>query len=266
MKNSSMTTRILWLVYLCVLGMLLPHTAWAFRNWEPEISPVFFNGFTHADLVAWFGAFAFESAIAVLTHKLAKHIEDTPKGKKWHVKFLYRYMNPIAFGLLMSTFLSALANLAHAVQFGRSLVIFSEWGIPSGFYSLAFGGTLPLISLVFARVLSNVVDDESGPNPILEEANRKTTELRNQLKDSERQLRIAEDKARIAEERFGAVSDLVKHLFADDKRQRILFARRQWPQLPNSAIAIIADASPAHVSEVLKYSQDILEGQGSGPG
>ena len=41
-------------------------------------------------------------------------------------------------------------------------------------------------------------------------------------------------------------------LFAAEKRQRILAVSEQWPRLPASAVAIIADASPSYVSEVLK--------------
>ena len=258
-NNRSFTTLVLWVVYAGVLGVLLPHTAWAFRLFEPEDSPIILYGLTWADLISFFAAFAFEAAIAVLTHKLAKHIETTPKGKsKWN-KLQYRYANPISFGLLIATMLSALANLAHAVEFGRAMEIFTRWGIPSALYAVAFGGILPAVSLIFARVLSNVVEDEEGPNPLVEAANSKLTEVRSQLRETEKNLREAESRARTAEERFGAVSDLVKHLFGEDKRQRILFAHKQWPQLPNAAIAIISDASPSHVSEVLKESVLVVE-------
>lgn len=247
------TTKILWLVYFLVLGMLLPHTAWAFRNFEPQANTSWKLGtFTSADLVAWFGAFAFESAIAVLTHKLSKHLETTPTRIKGGKRFAYQYLNPIGLGLMMATMLSALANLAHAVEFGRSLRIFVEWGIPQEVYAVAFGGVLPFVSLIFARVLSNVVETEEGPSPELIAANQAKDEFRRKWRDAEEKLRIAEAGRKTAEERFGAMGDLVKYLFSEDKRQRILFARQQWPALPNSAIAIVADASQSHVSEVLR--------------
>jgi hypothetical protein len=46
-----------------------------------------------------------------------------------------------------------------------------------------------------------------------------------------------------------------------DKRERILAAHRLWPRLPGAALAIIADASPSYVSEVLKAdtNTDTLE-------
>ncbi len=245
MTKRSFTTVILWIVYISLLLVLLPHTAWAFKNWEPAQSPM-------SSLVSYAAAFAFEAAIAVLTHKLARHIEETPKGKKGWAKTSYRYFNPISLGLVFATSLSVLANLAHAVEFGQTLKIFADWGIPQGFYSLAFGGTLPIVSLTFARVLSNVTDDEEAPNPELETLNNTIREIRRQLRDAEQRAKAAEDRANIAEQRFGAMGDLMNHLFGEDKRQRIIVSRRQWPQLPGSAIAIIAGASPAYVSETLK--------------
>lgn len=254
-NKQNFTTIILWCVYGSLLLVLLPHTAWAFRNWEPEEAIVIYGEFTSANLVSYVAAFAFEAAIAVLTHKLAKHIEETPKGKRGWARFSYRYLNPISIGLIVSTIVSALANLAHAVEYGRTLKIFADWGIPSVLYSLAFGGVLPLVSLTFARVLSNVVEDEEAPNPELMQANEQIKNLRSQLRESESKAKAAEERARIAEDRFGAMGDLVKHLFGEDKRQRIIITRKQWPQLPGAAIAIITEASPAYVSEVLKDVQ-----------
>ena len=256
-----MTTLVLWLVYAGLLLVLLPHTAWAFKNWEPPESQavVLAGSFTSSDLVSYIAAFAFESAIAALTHKLAKHIETTPKKKLWYEKAIYRYLNPIAFGLVIATAVSALANLAHAVQFGQQLKIFTEWRIPFALYSIAFGGVLPFVSLIFARVLSNVTDDEEGPNPAMEEAKAIIAELRAKVKAAEVQAKTAEQRAQAAEDRFAALGDVVKYLFGPDKRQRIVFARRTWQNLPASAIAVIAEASPSYVSEVLKDSDQLID-------
>lgn len=275
--KTSFTTYVLWVVYLALLAVLLPHTAWAFGSMEPESSRI----------TKWIAAIAFESAIAVLTHKLAKHIEATGKIKAPWKKFSERYLNPFALGLAMATLVSALANLAHAVEFGQPLQIFSQWGIPQEVYSVAFGGILPFVSLIFARVLSNVVESEDGPNPEVEEAkarireaNRKAAEAEQRAKVAEQQVKALQDeteaKARdveaqaralvadaerrvqLAEERFGAAGDLMRMLFSDDKRQRIL-AIKQWrPQLSGNAIAVIAEASPAYVSEVLRES-DVID-------
>lgn len=299
-----LTTKILWAVYICLLAALLPHTAWAFRQFEPGESASLIGSFTWADLVSYVVAFAFEAAIAALTHKLAKHIEEKSKkiGKKsrWE-KFEAFYLNPFALGLGVATVVSALANYAHAVEFGRSLAVFGGSSIWQTAYSVAFGGALPFVSLIFARVLSNVVDIEDAPNPELEAAKVSNAELRKQLRESEQRARVsedrarsteekfnesegrvkvteeqlrltegrlneterllklsedrirsAEDRARIAEDRFGAIGDLVKFLFGEDKRQRIIAARQQWPQLPNSSVAIIASSSPSYVTEVLR--------------
>ena len=275
-NKTSFTTLGLWAVFVALLIALLPHTAWAFRQYEPMESPALLGSFTWADLISYVLAFAFEAAIAVLTHKLAKHFETMPKKIKslegWHgewERFSYRYMNGFMFGLIITTCVSGMANLAHAVQFGQSLAIFDSLGISANIYSFAFGGVLPLVSLTFANVLSNVVEDEEAPNPLLVKANDvlkesrkqlRDTELRakaneeefrKQLKDAELRVNASEEGKRLAEDRFAAMGDLIRYLFGEDKRQRIIAARKQWPELPNSAIAIIAGASPAYVSETL---------------
>lgn len=287
----DITTRLLWFVYIGLLLVLLPHTAWLFGQFEPvegnttaifglSLLTVNIGGFT-----AWAGAFAFEAAIAVLTHKLAKHLESQPKRlpvppkiyywsdhyfelSGWP-KFSYRYINAYSFGLLLAVTVSALANLAHSVEFGRPLAIFAQWGLEAKLYQFAFGGVLPIVSLLFARVLSNVVENEESPNPELDETKKTFGEFRKQAKETERDLRalivewqgktneaerranVAEQQAHDAETRFAAAGDIFAHLFAEEKRQRIIAARQMWPSLPVSSVAIIAQTSPGYASDVL---------------
>jgi multisubunit Na+/H+ antiporter MnhC subunit len=264
-EKKSVTTYVLWAVFLSLLAVLLPHTAWAFRKFEPsgeDAFTLFEIGtltITNSDLVSYVAAFAFEAAIAVLVHKLSEHITNTPrsiKSKKdnWtplRIAF-YHYVNPISFALMIVTIVSALANLAHAVEYGQTLRIMEQWGISLKVYTFAFGAILPVLSLTFARVLSDVTEDEAEESPELTKAKQSEIDLRRQLRESELRLKAAEERARTAEEKFGAMGDLAKHLFAEDKRQRIVFVRQTWPELKNSAIAVITQTSESHVSETLK--------------
>lgn len=237
--------RILWAVYLSLLGVLLPHTAWTFQNFEPQ------NKTGAIGLVAWTAAFAFEASIAALTHKLSIHIEHTPKRLTPSGKFQYRYLNAYSLGLVASIAVSSMANLAHAVEFGRPMAIFTEWNIPFSIYALAFGAVLPLVSLIFARVLSNVVETEGEEDPAFIEAKAAIADLRRQLRESEAQRKTAEDACSRAEARFASTGGLLTKLVSDDKRERIIAAHTLWNRLPGSAIAIISEASPSYVSEVL---------------
>lgn len=262
MKIKSWTTAILWIVYLFLLIVLLPHTAWAFRAFEPDHSWTIYGDFTSADLVSYVGALAFESAIAVLTHKLSTHIEQTEKAARKlgeAARLWLRYGNAYFLGLLISTVVSSLANLAHAIEFGSRLKIFAEWNIPSEIYSVAFGAILPFVSLLFARVLSEVNESESEEDPAVAEIRTTLGEVRSKMREAEARARSAEQsrtdaeaRAKLAEDRFGAAGDLMRALLADDKRERILAVRKQWPALPGSAIAVMVDASPSYVSEVVK--------------
>lgn len=269
MPIKDLTTKLLWAVFIALLGVLLPHTAWLFSSFEPA-DGWRIGGYS---AIAWAAAFAFESAIAVLVHKLAQHWEKTPKRlanpKTIPLsleRFAYRWLNEYMAGLIAATCVSALANLAHAVEYGQALAIFASWGIPAGLYQIAFGGVLPLVSLLFARVLSNESVTEDAIDPALEEAKRLLAELRAQLRSIEAQLRsteanLAESEAsrRAAEERFLAAGDLFARLFAQEKRQRIVAARQQWPQLTAAAIAVITGCSPSYVSDTLKEIEEVAQ-------
>lgn len=252
--KTSITTKILWGVYISLLAVLLPHTAWAFNKFEP-VSTLTFFGISTSVITSWLAALTFEAAIGTLTHKLSERINATPKGKRGWARFVWQYVNGFSFMLISATLISMAANLAHAVEFGSSLVIFTAWGIDPVVYSVAFGGALPLVSLGFANVLSNVTDTEDLPNPEFTALMEREKTVRSQLRESEQHRRAAEDRANIAEQRFDAMGDMVRRIFGEDKRERILAARRQWVGLPNSAIAVIAESSPAYVSEVLSKSE-----------
>lgn len=236
-RNINLTNVILWVVYLALLLVLLPHTAWLFARFEAgaEISPT-----------AWAAAFAFEAAIAVLTHKLAKHIEETPNHKNAWKRFTVRYLNAFSVGLIMAVGVSALANLAHAVEFGQPLKIFAEWGIEPKFYQLAFGAVLPIVSLLFARVLSNVSESEPQANDESETVRR----LRKRLRETEQQFQASEQRASQAEQSLSEFAGLR----SGSKADRILAAHQIWPDLPQRSVAVVASSSLSHVSEVLANS------------
>ena len=246
------TTVILWIIYLFLLGVLLPHTAWAFRAFEPAQSPVIVGAFTYADLVSYIAALAFEAAIAVLTHKLAEHIgqADVRRKSGWD-KFKVRYLNAFSLGLVVSTVVSSLANLAHAIEFAQPLAIFAAWGIPLELYAVAFGGVLPFVSLLFARVLSNISETEADEDPALAELRESVRTLTRDLRQARKETMEAEARAQNADARFEAAGDIMRALVDGDKRERILAVRRQWPQLTGNAIAVITQSAPSYVSEVI---------------
>ncbi len=246
------TNRILWGIYICLLLVLLPHTAWLFGRFEPDT--------TFGTVTGWAGGLAFEAAIAVLTHKLAVHIGATPKRLGRWKRIEYQYINAYSGGLLVSLIVSALANLAHAVEYGQSLAIFARWGIPEGVYQVSFGAVLPMVSWLFARVLSNVSESEAETDPALEAAKTELAEAKRKLREAERERSIAEAERAAAEQRFAAAGDLLAGIFAAEKRQRILAVREKWPKLPPGAIAIIAETSPGYVSDVLKETAEVVDG------
>lgn len=234
-----MINKVLWIIYISLLAVVLPHTEWAFRQFEPG---------AQSSITSWAAAFSFEAAIAALTHKLAKHIEQTPKKYKGFPKFKFRYLNSYSLGLMFSLGISTMANLAHAVEFGGTMLIFAKWSIPFGVYAFAFGAVLPVVSYTFANVLSNVVETESDEDPALLELRTANLSLRKSLHESEQSRKQAEA-------RFEAMGDIFIKLASADKRERIIAASQRWPTMTGASIALLCDSSAAYVSEVLNQKQ-----------
>ena len=178
----------------------------------------------------------------------------------WLRRLSYQYLNAYSAGLLVAVGVSILANFGHAVEYGQDFAtpaqgrycVFDRYNVPPLLYSLAFGGILPLVSLMFARILANTAEAEFEVNPELTQAKQTIRKLRSDLEETKEHFAETEARANAAEQRFAAAGELVARLFAEEKRQRILAAAEHWPELPASSIAIITSASPGYVSEVLK--------------
>lgn len=227
-----MINKLLWLIYLSLLAVVMPHCAWAFASFEPPTAI--------GQATAWCAAFAFEAAIAVLTHKLAGHIRSVKSGKR---KFRRRYLNAYASGLLVAAGVSTLANTAHAIEYSKPLLIFGSGSALPGLYSIAFGAILPIVSVLFARVLSGVVD-EGAVDPDLTAAKEVNKKIRSQLREVQSDLEKSQ--ANIAA--FGDVAEL----FGDTASARIQTAIEIWPDEAQVFYAKVAGCSPSTVSQVLK--------------
>lgn len=237
---------ILWLVYILLLAVLLPHTAWAFGQFESMETDSF--GIPWGTVVAWAAAFAFECTIAVMTHKLAKHIERAPNAKRWKVRLARRYANAYFGGLMLAWGVSSLANLAHLVEFGQPMVVFATWGIPAWVYSVALGAALPTLSLLFALVLSSSIEADVTEDEIDEALNAvKATERAAKRETVKLQNKLDELRRRFSD---------YEPLYGTDRKARILAASRLFPDLSGAGIAIVAQASTGYVSEVLRNGRE----------
>lgn len=236
---------LFYIIYLALLGVLLPHTAWAFSRFQEAVG---WGGHKNA-ILAWALAIVFEGTIFAITYHLKGLIEKSSRMKQktdelriafaWR-KFSSAWVNEFGFLLLFTSGVSALANFSYAVEFGQSFLAFDRYGMPRIIYELAFGGTLPVVSVVFARILADTAEAEQE---------RADGEL--EAKKGERaanktsaRLRIERDKLRIAQTHYEALSDSLA-------KDRIRAARILWPDESQAKIAGRAGASPSTVSEVL---------------
>lgn len=242
LKKQINITNLFWLIYLALLGVLLPHTAWAFNRFQEGTEQ-------NISWMAWSLAGVFELAVFAFTHMIKSRIEKSHRLRQKEVeqwlefawrRFATAYLNIFGLGLLFTSGVSALANFAYAVEFARFFAIYTEYSFPPLLYELAFGGILPIVSFLFARILAESVNAEDDRDEALEAAKRAEREAR---RSEERLRRELEDvRKRFAE---------FETLYAEQARERILAAKRLWPNIPNSGIAVIADTSAGYVSDVL---------------
>jgi len=276
-NNLFSVSSVLWIVFLALLASLLPHTAWAFDQFEPTDVERWTMFGTTATPVAWLFALSFETAIAALTHTLKTHIEARRKSSfnlerarmpwylQWWPLFSYRYMNAYSAGLFAAWLLSTLANLAHAVEYGGRMAIFDKWGVPFGFYALAFGAVLPSISLVFARVLSSVREAEQEDDPAFAKMKEDMKEAKAAIRLAEQQTKATEQQANTtirslekelyeSEQRYKAVGDVVRYLFGQDMalKERIRGVRMTFPNLSQNGIAQLLGCSVSTVNDALQ--------------
>lgn len=223
-KRINKQTVLLWSIYLCLLAVLWPHTAWAFAQFEPPTQT--------GIITAWLAAFFFEAVIAALTHKESIVIRSR---RAWHKKIA----NPYAIGLLIAVGVSTMANMAHAVEYGGSLEIFGGYAWPFVMYAVGFGAILPLASLVFAWVLSGEEFSEQVND-------NEATQLRKDLSGVQRELAIANRQAG----RYAA-------LMSENKKHRILAAAEIWPDNSITFYEQVTGASRAYISETLKNGRDV---------
>jgi uncharacterized membrane-anchored protein YhcB (DUF1043 family) len=90
------------------------------------------------------------------------------------------------------------------------------------------------VSQALKNALARVSDREQELNTVTEKLNT----AKEQVNSMERELNM--------------LGGEVKYLFSEDSRERILYIKRTWNELPNTSIAIMAGVSPGRVSQVLK--------------
>jgi signal transduction histidine kinase len=253
----------LWMVYISILAVIAPHTQWMFAQLEPAANI----------WVSWLAAIGFEAAIFVVTHLLVDHIERRKAGTfnfeksrlrssfQWWPAFRYRWLNVYTMLLALACGVSAGANLIHAVQYAQPLKIVTDWGVPSAVITVAFGGILPLVNLLFAAVIADVDDAEGVTDPAVEKAKEETKAAKVETKqaraaqlEAERARMDAEQRVNESEQRYRALGDVVRFLFSHTEplHERIRFTRKTFPQLSQNGISQILGCSVSTVNEALK--------------
>lgn len=178
MEQFFSVKTVAWIVYGSLLLVLLPHTAWAFSLFEGDLHTVFPWWGVDSHPVAWMGAIVFEASIAVLTHKLAGHIESVPNHQDVWKRLRKRYLNAYTVGLLVALAVSGLANTLHAYHYRDTEVIPDQF---MWLYIAAFGSVLPVFSFFFAWVLTDLADVGEDPDKlrrVLDTAKKSLANLR----------------------------------------------------------------------------------------
>ena len=295
-KIKITNTHLFWAVYLAFLLVLLPQEAWTIGQGQDQTGAQWTILGVSASPLAWLLAAAFSLSIAIVTHRLNAHWLNMPKWrlptlaenatdeqKKQHAAkardhrrkvFSYRWLNVYALALIVSMFISAIANLMHVVQFtNHSLLIFSSYPWSMAVYQGIFGLALPAVSFVFARVLSTMQETEQEEDPAfakakadLKEANSTIRSLEQAIRDAEQRysatIREIEKRLEDSEQRYRAVGDVIRWLFGKDEqlRDRIRGIRTTFPNLSQNGIAQLIGCSVSTVNDALQgYQIEIPE-------
>ena len=236
MKTNNTKFRVLFILLLIVL---MPHTAWWFSQFESTEVGLF--GVKWGVVFSWIGAFAFEGAIYAFTEKLSEHIGSAGSSTKWFTRIRKRYFNIYTIGLALTCAVSIMANKSHALVFGEGSPVFTILNITPEQGSVLAGGILPICSLLFAWVLSTDRDTEQVENEELMQANSKIRELNKTVRELNQKMQAANQFA---------------FLGSANKTEVITEANRLWPELNNTALQVISEASKSHVSTTLASNKN----------
>jgi len=206
-NGGGMIKFLFYLIYVALLGVLLPHTAWAFSRFQ-EVEGWYGQKNT---ILAWALAIVFELTIFAITYHLKGLIEKSSRMKQkadelrlafaWR-KFSSAWVNAFGLLLLLASGVSALANFSYAVEFGQPFLAFTRYELSPTIYELAFGGILPIVSLIFARILADTAEAEETRTTGEQEAKKGERKANKDLV----RVRIERNKLRIAQTHYEAVS------------------------------------------------------------
>lgn len=243
MKPKLTSTFILWIIFLALLAVLLPHTAWWFSQFQdPRPMDLFGWSIYPGKITAWFAATVFEGTIAAYTHKLAQHIESLPNYKDARKKFTERYLNAYGTILLIAWLVSTIANYAYALEFATPVKLFTDTGLPVQVGAAISGGILPLCSLLFARALSNVQETDPEQTDAEREADKK-------LREANRVNRELNTENQRLNETIRKVNVLRTIFDADaSAAERVTLAHQTFPDASQTSLSQILNMSKATVN------------------
>lgn len=236
---SDRTYKILWGAFLFLLVVLLPHTAWYFG--QAEDTRVYMIGGYAVQLgkvTAWAAAAAFESAVAIFTHLLAKHIESVKvRGLIWWQKVWKQYGNVYTVALGAALLVSISANYKHAFVFSQDVYV-----------AITTGGILPVCSFLFARALANRTESEHEPDEGDREANIKLREANKRVRE------LSEDVRRLSDE-LNKMGDYRTVFDVNaDAAERIRRAVVLWPEVSQNALSQVLNISKSYVNDVVRQN------------
>ncbi len=243
---------------ILVLASVMPHVAWMFDTFEPEDGVDFLG-------VAWRLAFAFEVTTAFLVHKSSEYA-NAQKGvrrgtEEELVSYLYRQVestwkkltNPYFFGLVLFSFISGLANTAHAYEYQDNTVrIYELYPQLKYLYLIMFGTALPIASILFANILSVV---ESAEEESINDYKRLSTDykalrkIHNDLKDSlEKTIQELKDKYKKLEK--------LALLINGSKADKVKILLQLNPKASNKSVSEFAGCTEGYVYKVKSGESD----------
>lgn len=214
------------ILFILILAVLLPHTAWWFEQFEPNT----------AKWVTWVAAVAFEGAVYAFTEKVAERITAASRIRSFWKRVAKQYVHPYSLGLFIVTAVSIQANRSHAIVFGSSSPVFDVLNMSVQSGSLWAGAVLPVCSLLFAWVLSQESHTEHEVNEDVQRLETKNKELNRELKRMYKLVQTGNEWMTLG---------------SDNKTQRVSTLHKLRPDLNKAELAKFANVSKSLVSTTL---------------
>jgi hypothetical protein len=211
-KQINLGTAVIWLVYVALLVVMLPHTQRAAARFEPENIIGAVSSFAFA--------LVFELAYIVFMHGQVEHLKQNRRARANEAKshHLWRkWGTAYSAALLVALIITFLANTWHTTSSVDSQNVYDVS------MAFVFGAVLPVMSILFASILARVdtfeIKIESDLNQQIAKLNRELGKVNQQNDKLTQQIQELNQRESLPPQLNPFASDLIQYIGGGEMSQ-----------------------------------------------